>query len=158
MMDKKVEVKVRLTCISVLLKEIEDIICEQKREPQHSKNVSTVCECRQESRSTDEKLLVQTKLNNIENCYKKKKIKNVDSEKYLRSLDLSPDVNDDALNVPISNNKCQVKNKLKIPHEKILDIKNEYNIQEEYDAEKFKCNLNDMKHKILLYFDDIKKN
>lgn len=154
-MDKKKEVKDRLTCISVLLKEIEDIICERKREPQQSKNVSTVCECEQELRSTNQKLPVKTKHNNKENC-KKKKIKIIDSEKCLRSLEL--DDNDDVLNFPKSNKKCYEKNKLKSPCEKKRDIKNYCNKQDEYNAKEFKCNLNDMKQKILCYFDDINKN
>lgn len=159
-MDKKKGIKDRLTCISVLLKEIEDIICERKRETQQSSliNASPICECGQESRSTDEKLLVQTKHNNKEKYCKKKKMKNVDSEKCLRSLELCPDDNNNALNFPKNNKKCHEKNKLKILREKKRNTKKDYNTREEYNAKEFKCNLNDMKQKIMLYFDDINKN
>lgn len=161
-MDKKKEVSERLKCISKLLKEIEDIICERQSEPQQVKNDSSICKCGQQFKSTQEIYLVQTK-NNKENCSKYKKIKNNDSEKYLKSQELnrkkmSPDIKDSAILYSRKNyKKSNEKNNYKVPRDDKRGYKNE-RVPEDYANDEFKCKLNDIRQKFLTYFEDLNGN
>lgn len=169
-MDVTKEVRCRLKEISKLWNEIEDILCKNKYENEEPKNTSCFCICLQESADADN----QTNDSEDKVCCRtlkaKRKLHKIEypEEQYVKCEDLcrekmSTNFDDSGLYYSRKNlkNNCDKITSTAILSDMLRNMsskKTNKKTQKDRDRENFKNNINDVRQKFLLYFNEANKD
>jgi len=161
------EIKDRLNKVCNLLKEIEDILCEDKIEGQLSKDdYACICICEKHSiPEVLEPLSNNIKADNRNKCEEMQQLHTC-SEKNVKCKDLGGeknfyDVNDIIPCCRRINKQNHIKNNSKYTNDLCCNTSNKQaynNTQNDCMHEQFKNKINYIKQKYMLYFDEINKN